>query len=169
MKTCTTCGINKDISEFYGDKRAKDGLRSACKICTRIDNNNRNLKNSDNMQAYGHAWYEANKDRRKLSVAAWQQANRDKMRSYDHSRRVRELNAEGHFSDEDIQRLYTEQSAICYYCNCSIINEYHIEHKTPLCRGGTNWPDNICLSCPHCNLSKGSKTEEEFMGYLLNL
>jgi len=32
-KICTKCGIEKPLSEFYGNKRAKDGLYSICKVC----------------------------------------------------------------------------------------------------------------------------------------
>jgi len=34
-KTCTKCGIEKDVSEFYKNKTHKDGLRSQCKQCMR--------------------------------------------------------------------------------------------------------------------------------------
>lgn len=32
-KNCRTCGETKPISDFYGDKRASDGLKSECKRC----------------------------------------------------------------------------------------------------------------------------------------
>ena len=33
----------------------------------------------------------------------------------------------------------------------------------PLARGGTNWPDNLCLACDGCNLAKGTLTADEFL------
>jgi hypothetical protein len=33
MKKCTKCGIEKPLSEFYGDAGKKDKLRNSCKIC----------------------------------------------------------------------------------------------------------------------------------------
>lgn len=33
LKKCSKCGIEKELSEFYEDKRAKDGLQSHCKGC----------------------------------------------------------------------------------------------------------------------------------------
>ena len=33
MKNCTKCGVEKDSSEFYKEKRNNTGLTSACKIC----------------------------------------------------------------------------------------------------------------------------------------
>lgn len=32
-KTCSCCKIEKSITEFYNDKKAKDGLTSQCKTC----------------------------------------------------------------------------------------------------------------------------------------
>ena len=34
-KTCTTCGRDLPASEFYRDRRKRDGLYSECKSCTR--------------------------------------------------------------------------------------------------------------------------------------
>lgn len=34
-KTCTQCGISKDLSEFSKAKYAKSGYRSECKVCAR--------------------------------------------------------------------------------------------------------------------------------------
>lgn len=33
LKICTKCGIEKETSEFYKEKRKKDGLYSSCKEC----------------------------------------------------------------------------------------------------------------------------------------
>lgn len=33
-KTCTRCGERKALTEFFRDKRAKDGRRSDCKGCS---------------------------------------------------------------------------------------------------------------------------------------
>ncbi len=70
--------------------------------------------------------------------------------------------AEGSFTAEDIKNMYATQGGRCYYCSVSIEKEYHIDHMTPLSRGGSNWPENLCLACPRCNLSKHTKTAEEF-------
>jgi hypothetical protein len=80
--------------------------------------------------------------------------------------------------------LATRFGWICHYCGIKLIpydkeNKYceliegvwvikdgyafsQLEHKTPECRGGSNDIDNLALSCPTCNLKKGTKTELEF-------
>lgn len=33
MKTCTRCKVEKSLSEYFADKRLKDGKESRCKAC----------------------------------------------------------------------------------------------------------------------------------------
>ena len=54
------------------------------------------------------------------------------------------------------------QDARCTYCG-TLLAAYHIDHKTPLRRGGTNDMENLQLLCPTCNMSKGTKTHDEFL------
>lgn len=55
----------------------------------------------------------------------------------------------------------------CYYCKTEILpDDMHIDHKTPVARGGTNSRRNLVLSCARCNLQKGKKTEAEYRRYL---
>lgn len=70
--------------------------------------------------------------------------------------------AEGSFTAEDIKDLYATQGGSCYYCSVNIEAGYHVEHMTPLSRGGRNDVSNICLACAPCNLRKHTKTAEEF-------
>ena len=34
--------------------------------------------------------------------------------------------------------------------------KYHVDHRMPLSLGGSNYPDNLQLLCPTCNLSKSA-------------
>lgn len=77
-------------------------------------------------------------------------------------RRARKMNAEGSHTSEDIRALFDEQRGLCYYCNIELPT-YHIEHKIPLCRGGSDYKENICLACPPCNLRKHTRTDLEFL------
>lgn len=54
--------------------------------------------------------------------------------------------------------------AECHYCKKQVtFQEWHMEHKTPVSRGGRNKLDNLAISCPSCNLRKGRRTEDEFL------
>ena len=78
--------------------------------------------------------------------------------------KARQLKAEGSFTAEDVKDLYATQGGRCYYCSIEIDTGYHIEHMCSLSRGGRNDVSNICLACAPCNLSKHTKTAEEFQG-----
>lgn len=70
MKICKKCGIEKDCSEFYKEKKSKDGFRGTCKHCmliyqSNIDKDHRSsickksyYENLDNSRNY----YKLNKD-----------------------------------------------------------------------------------------------------------
>lgn len=82
-------------------------------------------------------------------------------RVYQSNRRVK-VRSLGKFTKEDIKDLYASQGGRCYYCSVEIEEGYHIEHMTPLSRGGRNDVSNVCLACAPCNLKKQTKTVEEF-------
>lgn len=48
----------------------------------------------------------------------------------------------------------------CEYCNAAPYE--HLEHRTPLSRGGTGHWWNLASACADCNLRKATKTEDEF-------
>lgn len=58
--------------------------------------------------------------------------------------------------------LYLLDVAHCYYCKGILGHTYHLEHKIPLERGGSHTLDNIVKACTFCNLTKSTRTEEEF-------
>ena len=74
--------------------------------------------------------------------------------------------AEGAFTQADLHRIYDEQEGMCRYCGITLFweidGDIHADHIIPLSRGGTNWPDNIALSCQACNLSKANKLVPEW-------
>jgi hypothetical protein len=83
------------------------------------------------------------------------------------NRRARKRSAGGNFTPKDIQKLYAAQKGLCWWCSCKLSKKYHIDHRIPISRGGTNQLDNICLSCPRCNLTKYNKMPWEFSDRLL--
>lgn len=57
------------------------------------------------------------------------------------------------------------QANCCYCGNLFSANELTIEHKIPICMGGSSEIENIDLACAPCNRAKG---KEAFL-YLRNL
>lgn len=83
---------------------------------------------------------------------------------------ARRRGAEGIFTRADIEALFREQSGFCATPGCSStisVNSpmTHIDHKIPVSRGGTNWPDNLQLLCRYCNCAKCDMTMDEWIRY----
>lgn len=78
------------------------------------------------------------------------------------NRRARLANAEGSFTHDDVKKQLESQNSICFYCPRHLV-KFHVDHKTPLSRGGSNWPSNIVCACAECNMKKNAKTAEEFL------
>ncbi len=84
-----------------------------------------------------------------------QRALHPEMVKFDKHRR---RNAPGDISRADIAKVMSDP---CAYCGGPA---EHLEHCTPLSRGGWNVSENCVSACAKCNLSKGNKTVLEFLG-----
>jgi len=92
-------------------------------------------------------------------------------KQYNQRRKSLLRSVDGELSVETIGRVYDVNVKVfgvltCYLCFDTIgDNISHLEHKTPLTRGGTNLKDNLDVACASCNCSKGNKTLSEYLGY----
>jgi hypothetical protein len=61
--------------------------------------------------------------------------------------------------------VFKKNDGKCFYCDdqLEIDAEWHIEHKHPKSKGGTNDLENLVPSCRPCNLKKHNKTAKEFL------
>jgi len=128
----------------------------------RAENAEYKKRNKDRVDKWRAEWFAANPEKRRQYAQSWFDRNPGKKRVYRIARRSREAGAQGHFSPEDIFRLMDEQKGRCVYCGKSIEDEYHIDHTHPLSKGGSNWPSNLQLLCPKCNLRKSASSHEEY-------
>ena len=162
-------------------KRGKFGLQSYCRVCD-IQNKKAWYKKNKKHVAYkSKTWYKENpgkyaenqrrhKEKYKEFYSEyykrWASENRDKLNLKKHCYYARRRRQLGVVSPGIIDRLFIEQAGLCLYCNREL-QEYHLEHKLPISRGGLHDDKNLCLSCPRCNLRKKDKTVEEFLKYNL--
>ena len=59
--------------------------------------------------------------------------------------------------------VYLRDGGICMKCGRRVSRDsFHVDHIVPLAKGGDEWDlDNLELSCPECNLKKGTGEEAE--------
>lgn len=62
------------------------------------------------------------------------------------------------------EQTYKKQEGICWYCKKLIVwEEWTLDHRIPISRGGTNqWPNKVG-ACTTCNHGKANMTEQEFL------
>lgn len=78
----------------------------------------------------------------------------------DMKKRARKAGVPMEVTVSELRLLYTAHDGKCIYCGKSEDEagcRHHIDHVTPLRRGGTNHISNLVLACASCNASKGDK------------
>jgi 5-methylcytosine-specific restriction endonuclease McrA len=192
MKICTKCGQKKLLSEFAKDKSKKDGHMPSCKDCKKVYDTKYIAENKDKKYAANYAYNADHREEKKLYDKKRRSENRDvinaKKRAYYQSEdgqlkhmewraenydkistsrkntkhKRREIIRSSKVSGKEL-RLWTEaQDKVCAYCEICCQDSFHIDHIYPLSRGGLHELQNLAISCPSCNSSKGNKTIEEW-------
>lgn len=111
---------------------------------------------------YDKAYVRENKERIAARGAEYKRNNPDKVRKHAHKRRARALDAKGVYSAGDVQKILGLQRGMCAYCRVKVGERYHVDHIKPLSRGGSNWPENLQILCPSCNVKKWAHDPIDF-------
>jgi hypothetical protein len=167
LKKCSAC--EKEFPStpeyFHLNKRKQDGLDIECKPCKSKRCKEYRLANPDRDQWQKFMYRDANRESIREKGRAYAIAHRAE---HNASHRKRMANLEqngGTLTARDIQNQHDQQKGKCYWCHKKL-EKYHVDHVIPIIRGGSNDPSNIVIACPFCNISKGSKTVEEWLAYL---
>ncbi len=135
------------------------------KLLLRARNRQRNrdrMNAQDRQRRATHPEYFRQKKQRYLRT----ERGRIQSRAYSRTRKMRKKGAEGRYSAQDVQRMYSRQQGCCYYCSIALgigKRTYHVDHVIPITRGGSNHPENLVLACPICNMSKHNKLLSEWV------
>ena len=143
-KECIKCNEVKPKSDFFKSKSQCDGYDNRCKECEKL-----RLR-----QERGH------EPRRLVTL----EEKRITRKLYKHKRRF--IEQQGKIKAKEVRELKEKQKNRCYWCHTDISKEYHIDHYTPLSKGGEHLIDNIVLTCPFCNMSKHDKDPIDFANKL---
>jgi 5-methylcytosine-specific restriction endonuclease McrA len=142
------------------------------------------IANKERLAEHYKSWYAANREHGLAARKAYYIQNKDRLlelkkirsrtesgklsiRSCNTNRIARKRNALGSHTAQELQEQLVRQDHTCYYCKAKLGKErrsYHADHVVPLSRGGTNYIDNIVLTCRTCNLQKSNKLVHEWLG-----
>lgn len=108
-------------------------------------------------------WRNLHPEESRQSARDYRRKNAIAVRIREGKKTISRYNAPGSHTAQDVQACLTMQGHRCFYCLASLLDGYHVDHMTPISRGGTHDPDNIVCACPPCNLKKHDKTAAEFI------
>ena len=116
--------------------------------------------NLEQAKATVRAWQVRNKARVAAAAKEWRAANPDAKRRYENKRRDP---ARGTLSRNIVLTLYLAQAGVCACCGAELGSNFHLDHRTPLKRGGTNTDDNVQLLTARCNMRKGAMPYDAYL------
>ena len=155
MKKCCKCGVSKPLTEYYANKRAKDGKRYDCKEC-----HNAHLKAYRDDPSSGHrevrrTWAANNRDRLREQERLFREANRELKRVNENRRRARKQSLPDTLTIEQTEELLERFEGKCAVCEN---DAEHLDHFIPLAtgHGGTTLGNTVPLCASH-NVSKHAR------------
>jgi 5-methylcytosine-specific restriction endonuclease McrA len=179
MKTCKKCNTEKTLESFSKDKTRKDDLQPYCKQCTSEYKKKHRQENADKLKDYQHEYYKANKlklakyhkkylkngGRNVRKVYREQNKDRIKQLKINNDAKRRRTKVKSSLSGADYVAWVDAEFKICTYCGINCSSNFHIDHVEPLANSGKHVLSNLAVTCPSCNLSKGSKPLITFLAY----
>lgn len=167
---CKICQEVKPLNAFNLWKDGPRGRQKVCKECRKAQGQ------TDGAKAYRRAYRQANLVRARARDRARHQRDKPKRlaaakayrkvrgrRAECANRRAKKLAAEGSYTPADVQMLIKQQNGRCHWCGKKLVKGYHVDHRIPLAKGGSNWPSNLVIAHAMCNSLKQDKMPWEFM------
>jgi hypothetical protein len=78
-KICTTCGVDKPLSEYHNDKRGRLGKQARCKACKSEKDKAYRQRESETLREKRKAYYKANKDAILENQKVYAEKNKEKV------------------------------------------------------------------------------------------
>lgn len=108
----------------------------------------------------------AHREERAAYNATYEDAHPGRKLASWHRYKARKTGNGGTHAAADVRAQYKRQKGRCFYCDEKVGKKYHVDHVTPLVKKGSNGPENLVISCPTCNLSKGAQHPMDFAGVM---
>lgn len=151
--------------EAIAEKKRLYSVKHSAEIVARVTEWRRN--NPEKLSEHRRRYHAKHRDKVNAKGRRWRQRFPEKERAKAQRRRAREANAPGQHSARDIRVQFKSQHGKCWWCDKPLGDSYHVDHRVPLNRGGSNAASNLCIACADCNLAKGAKMPHEWNGRLL--
>lgn len=162
MKQCTKCGETKSLSDYYKDRRSKDGHTSACKVCVKErtdayaevnreklrlrskENYYRNTekhnermacwqkRNPDKVATYKKKYREDNKTKVNTATKKWAEQNKDQLNFLNATRKARKKKATPSWLSKTDLELIKTEYSLAHWCSKVMAVKYHVDHVVPL-------------------------------------
>ncbi len=179
-KYCHTCGrLLPNTTEFFYGSASRAALSSKCIDCDREYKRQHYAANLEMFRAIKRRdwpkYREAQREYRARvkaekpeHVALLYRLKHDRAHPAAlirrRNRRALYRGSEGRHTRADIHWLTEHQCYRCYFCEAPLMaGDTHVDHLVPLSRGGSNWPDNLAITCGSCNERKHTDTADEFV------
>lgn len=143
------------------------------------------LRHPDRLRKYQIGYRERNREKINLRSRLWRENNRDRVKensksySIKNAERVKASSSlkkarkkKASIGDtkpisEWIRRIKSNETVNCYWCRILFPSaEFHIDHIHPLSKGGLHSIENLCASCPKCNMAKHNKDLSDWNKHL---
>lgn len=164
-KHCAKCNLDLDVSEFGKDKSRKSGLYSYCKKCTYKSVRHYIKKNEAHYKEYQKSYRSLHLEKLRKYARGYQKIryknNRELWRCYVRKRRALKRGLQSPRRNEIFSKI-EKFNNLCAYCGG---NYKHLDHIVPLSKGGTDAISNLLPACSSCNLSKATKSLQDWYCY----
>lgn len=124
------------------------------------------LANKAARNAAASRWQRDNPEQRRANHKRWRDANPGKVKALRIRRQslIRASTSNLKSIDAFIQSVMSKRTVRCYYCEQPTPTKgCHFDHIIPLVKGGPHSVENLCATCPQCNLSKNRKLIEQWV------
>lgn len=109
------------------------------------------------------AAYIPNAEKRRASERKRRAKDPEKYRLKVRIRKAQRRGADGSYTKDDLEHIFSRQNGLCAICFCELRPEIReVDHRVPISRGGSNYPTNLQYLCRPCNRRKAAKDPEQF-------